>query len=88
MISSHEPYLFIQKKRPDLVLLALNERNAGTLQLWEQIRHSKHRRTVAFLIRGAIYRPLSCIEDFIGEEQRGEGRNIDLIEKVAALFAA
>jgi response regulator RpfG family c-di-GMP phosphodiesterase len=89
-----EAYLFIQKKHPDLVLLELDRENAVNFQLWEQIKLLSPKPSVAFMIKDAIYRPLSCVQEFIG--QRGRRRRqgtatrstTDLIDQVAALFAA
>jgi CheY-like chemotaxis protein len=87
-----EAYLFIQEEHPDLVLLELNKENPGRFQLWERIKLLNPRPIVAFLIKDAIYRPLSCVQEFIGQRRKGRhgvkvGRS-DLIDQVAALFAA
>ena len=90
-----EAYLFIQKRHPDLVLLELDKENAGTFQLWEQLKISNPKQSVAFLIKDALYRPLSCVQDFLlgwrrkpEHQDKDRNSNNDLIDRVAALFAA
>jgi CheY-like chemotaxis protein len=89
-----EAYLFIQKRHPDLVLLELNKDNGGTFQLWEKLKVSNPKQSVAFLIKDAIYRPLSCLQEFTARRGRPQHQGrasksaSDLIERVAAVFAA
>ncbi len=86
----NEAYLFWRAEHPDLVLLALSKDSDRELRLWERIKRADPEQPVAFLIKDALYRPVSCIADVIGKRKTRNSKEHmkGVIDKVAAVFAA